>query len=49
MVLSLREQGMSYRKIAAHVGAPLGTVQDIIRGYTGSWGARPKATEGDGS
>jgi DNA-directed RNA polymerase specialized sigma24 family protein len=42
MVLALREQGMSYRKIAAQVGAPLGTVQDIVRGYTGSWGDRAK-------
>lgn len=44
-VLELREQGLSYRKIAAEVGVSLGTVQDILRGHSGSWTDRPRAKD----
>ena len=43
VVRDLRDQKVSLRKIAAQVGVSLGTVQDILRGHTGSWAARPKA------
>lgn len=42
MVLKLHGEGVSYRQIAARVGTSLATVQDIIRGYTGSGTHRPK-------
>jgi transposase len=42
MVINMRAQGVSFRKIAAQVGTSLGTVQDILRGHTGSWSDRPK-------
>jgi DNA-directed RNA polymerase specialized sigma24 family protein len=42
VVLELRGQGVSYRKIAAQLGVSLGTVQDIERGHTGAWGTRPR-------
>jgi DNA-binding NarL/FixJ family response regulator len=43
VVVDLRAQGMSYRKIAAEIKVSLGTVQDILRGHSGSWADRPKA------
>lgn len=43
MVLTLRAEGVSFRKIAERVGTSLGTVQDILRGHSGSWKDRPKA------
>lgn len=45
LVFSLRGEGVSYRKIAARVGTSLTTVQDILRGYTGSGSHRPSAAE----
>lgn len=42
IVRELREGGLSLRKIAAEVGVSLATVQDILRGHTGSWAERPK-------
>lgn len=42
VVLDLRKQNVSYRKIAAQLGVSLGTVQDIERGHSGSWGNRPR-------
>ena len=47
MVLDLRGQEKSFRQIAAEVGCSLGTVQDILRGYTGSWKDRPRASEAE--
>jgi DNA-binding NarL/FixJ family response regulator len=44
VVVDLRAQGMSFRKIAAEIKVSLGTVQDILRGHSGSWADRPKAT-----
>lgn len=45
LVFALRADGMSYRKIAARVGTSLSTVQDILRGYSGSGTHRPPASE----
>jgi len=45
LVVELRAQKVSYRKIAARVGVSLGTVQDILRGHSGPWGSRPKPEE----
>ncbi|WP_030747564.1 helix-turn-helix domain-containing protein [Streptomyces sp. NRRL F-5135] len=42
VVRDLREQQVSYRKIAAELGVSLGTVQDIERGYSGSGRDRPR-------
>ncbi|MEV5048239.1 hypothetical protein AB0N20_27480 [Streptomyces griseoincarnatus] len=54
-VRGLREEGLSLRRIAAEVQVSLGTVQDILRGHTGTWSSRPRkkeaadaADEGDG-
>ncbi|MEU1673382.1 hypothetical protein ABZ752_15295 [Streptomyces roseifaciens] len=47
MVFELRGEGVSLRKIAARVGTSLGTVQDILRGHSGSWKDRPKKQGGD--
>lgn len=44
LVLALKAEGLSYRKIAARVGTSLATVQDILRGYTGSGTHRPRTT-----
>lgn len=41
LVVELRSQDVSLRKIAARVGVSLGTVQDILRGHSGPWGSRP--------
>ena len=38
---------LSLRAIAAEVGVSLGTVQDILRGHTGSWGGRPKSGDAE--
>lgn len=46
-VRKLRAQKMSLRKIAAEVGVSLGTVQDILRGHTGSWADRPRKETGE--
>ncbi|MCF3101444.1 sigma-70 family RNA polymerase sigma factor [Streptomyces roseoverticillatus] len=48
MVFKLKSEGLSLRKIADRVGTSLGTVQDILRGHSGSWKDRPKkkATSG---
>ncbi len=45
LVVSMREEGLSFRKIAAEIGVSLGTVQDILRGHSGPWGDRPKPAE----
>lgn len=45
LVFKLKGEGLSYRKIAARVGTSLATVQDILRGYTGSGSHRPPAAE----
>ena len=42
VVHALRDEGVSLRKIAERVGTSLGTVQDILRGHSGSWKDRPK-------
>lgn len=42
VVFALREEGVSIRKIAVRVGTSAGTVQDILRGHSGSWRDRPK-------
>ncbi|GGU13105.1 sigma-70 family RNA polymerase sigma factor [Streptomyces violascens] len=47
VVVDLRAQGMSFRKIAAEISVSLGTVQDILRGHSGSWADRPKAAKGN--
>jgi DNA-binding transcriptional regulator YiaG/predicted GIY-YIG superfamily endonuclease len=41
-VVRLRGEGVSYRKIATILGVSLGTVQDIERGHSGSWGTKPR-------
>jgi hypothetical protein len=41
-VRDLRDQKLSLRKIADRVGVSLGTVQDILRGHSGTWSSRPK-------
>jgi lambda repressor-like predicted transcriptional regulator len=45
LVFELKDEGLSFRKIAARVGTSLATVQDILRGYTGSGSHRPPAAE----
>ncbi|MGW6418827.1 helix-turn-helix domain-containing protein [Streptomyces sp. NPDC055055] len=44
LVLELREAEVSVRQIAARVGTSPSTVQDILRGYSGSGTHRPRAT-----
>ncbi len=46
IVLRMREENISFRKIAAALDVSLGTVQDIVRGHSGPWGARPKKEGG---
>lgn len=41
-VLKMRSDGVSYRKIATLLGVSLGTVQDIERGHSGSWGTKSR-------
>ena len=45
IVLRMREEKISFRKIAAALDVSLGTVQDIVRGHSGPWGSRPKKGE----
>lgn len=45
MVLKLRAEEVSIRKIAARIGTSASTVQDILRGYSGSGSHRPPASE----
>lgn len=45
VVHALRDEGVSIRKIAERVGTSPGTVQDILRGHSGSWRDRPKKSE----
>jgi predicted transcriptional regulator len=47
LVFDLRGQGVSFRKIAERVGTSLATVQDILRGYSGSGTHRPRAKKDD--
>jgi DNA-directed RNA polymerase specialized sigma24 family protein len=48
IVLAMREQNVSFRKIATELGVSVGTVQDIVRGYSRAWGNRPtKEADGD--
>ncbi|MFB6813088.1 helix-turn-helix domain-containing protein [Streptomyces sp. NPDC056347] len=42
LVFDLKSEGLSYRKIAERVGTSLATVQDILRGYSGSGTHRPR-------
>ncbi|MGP3752185.1 sigma factor-like helix-turn-helix DNA-binding protein [Streptomyces sp. IBSNAI001] len=42
-VLSMRADGVSYRKIAARLKVSLGTVQNIERGHAGAWGTKPRS------
>lgn len=42
VVLDLRGQGVSYRKVAAQLGISVGAVQDLERGHTGAWGTKPR-------
>lgn len=42
MVLALKAEGISIRRIASRVGTSASTVQDILRGHSGSWSDRPK-------
>jgi DNA-directed RNA polymerase specialized sigma24 family protein len=41
-VLTMRAEGVSYRKIAARLKVSLGTVQSIERGHAGAWGTKPR-------
>lgn len=41
-VLEMRGRGVSYRKIATLLGVSLGTVQDLERGHSGSWGTKSR-------
>lgn len=45
LVLELREAEVSIRQIAARVGTSPSTVQDILRGYSGSGSHRPRKSE----
>lgn len=42
VVLDLRAQKVSYRKIAALIKVSLGTVQSIERGHAGAWGTKAR-------
>lgn len=42
LVQELHDEGVSVRKIAARVGTSPSTVQDILRGYSGSGSHRPR-------
>lgn len=41
-VLTMRAEGVSYRKIAARLKVSLGTVQSIERGHAGAWGTKSR-------
>jgi len=45
LVLKLRSEKVSVRQIAVRIGTSPSTVQDIIRGYSGSGSKRPRQTE----
>lgn len=45
LVFKLRAEEVSIRKIAKRVGTSPSTVQDILRGYSGSGSHRPRAKE----
>lgn len=48
IVLAMRADKVSFRKIAEILGVSAGTIQDIVRGHSGPWGRRPKtATNGE--
>ncbi|MFJ9029788.1 helix-turn-helix domain-containing protein [Streptomyces sp. NPDC102274] len=42
LVLKLKAEDVSIRKIAARIGTSPSTVQDILRGYSGSGTHRPR-------
>lgn len=42
----MARDGASYRKVAAELSLSLGTVQDIVRGYSRPWAARPRKESG---
>lgn len=42
LVLKLKSEDVSIRKIAARIGTSPSTVQDILRGYSGSGTHRPR-------
>ncbi|MFD3978317.1 hypothetical protein ACFWR6_06990 [Streptomyces griseus] len=42
VVLDLRAEGVSYRRIASMIRTSLGTVQSIERGHAGAWGTKPR-------
>lgn len=42
VVVQMREADISYRKIATLLGVSLGTIQDIERGHSGSWGTKSR-------
>jgi DNA-directed RNA polymerase specialized sigma24 family protein len=48
IVLQMRAEKVSFRKIAAELDVSVGTVQDIVRGHSGPWGSRPKKAESEG-
>lgn len=52
VVLALRAEKTSYRKIAAMIKVSLGTVQSIERGHAGAWRTKPRtkpsSAEADG-
>lgn len=48
LVFDLRAEGVSFRKIAERVGTSLATVQDILRGYSGSGSHRPRKDASEG-
>lgn len=49
IVLQMRADNVSFRKIAAALNVSVGTVQDIVRGHSGPWGSRPKTSESEAS
>lgn len=47
VVQRLRDEGVTYRGIAERLSMSLATVQDILRGYSGSGTHRPRKGEGE--
>ena len=47
IVLDMRAEKVSFRKIAAELDVSVGTVQDIVRGHSGPWGSRPKTEKAE--